>query len=430
MNILIRNAGEVLTCSGAELPKSGSALSDLGIFRSANILISDGKFAFAGGEKELFKFMKNSGFDAVEEIDAAGKVVMPGFVDSHTHFVFAGSREGEYEMRLAGKTYQEIAVAGGGIMNTVSSVRSASESDLILHAQKTLKNFFVSGTTTLEGKSGYGLGKDSELKMLYVLNSLKKSNPFQLDIVPTFLGAHAVPPGIAKDDYVELLCSEVIPKVAENELADYIDIFIEKGYYDTSDAEKILSAGVLHGLVPRTHIDQFTSMGGTEVCLRYGAVSLDHLEVMTDADISLMSAHNSRASRKSLAGLLPGVSYFLGIPYAPARKLIDAGVPVLIATDFNPGSSMSENIQMMMSLASTQMKMTAEEIINSVTINPAYSLGMENLIGSIEVGKQADLLIFDMPSYKYLIYNFGVNNLEYVVKKGSLYKVNEIVKTS
>jgi imidazolonepropionase len=353
---------------------------------------------------------------------------MPGFVDSHTHFVFAGSRENEYEMRLAGKSYQEIAEAGGGIWSTVGKVRNANDEELRLCAGAKLRNFLRYGTTTVEGKSGYGLDHQNELKMLRVLNELRDSNEFGIDIVPTFLGAHSVPKELSKAEYVELLCNELIPEVASKDLSRFIDIFIEEGYFNADDADRILGEGVKHGLVPRTHIDQFTSMGGTAVCLKHEAVSLDHLEVMSEADIKLLAIHNETSQRRTIAGLLPGVSYFLGIPYAPARKLIDAGVPVLIATDFNPGSSMSENMQMMMSLASTQMKMSAEEILAAVTINPAYSLGLEHKLGSIEEGKQADLLIFDMPSYKYLIYNFGVNNLEYVVKKGIVHRVNEISK--
>ncbi|MBX7043692.1 MAG: imidazolonepropionase [Ignavibacteria bacterium] len=425
MNILIRNASQLVTCAGSHLPRAGTTQSEIGLICDGSVLISGEKIVFAGTESELTAFLSAEKPEIDIEYDAENKVVMPGFVDSHTHFVFAGSREDEYEMRLAGKSYQEIADSGGGIWSTVMRVRNSSEDELAIASLRRLEKFLLYGTTTLEGKSGYGLDAGNELKMLRVLNLLSRENPFGMDIVPTFLGAHSVPKEISKADYIELLCSELIPEVAGEKLAHYIDIFIEEGYYDTSDAERILGKGREYGLTPRTHIDQFNSIGGTQTCLDHGAVSLDHLEVMTDADIDLLRSHNANAERKTTAGLLPGVSYFLGIPYAPARKLIDAGVPVLIATDFNPGSSMSENMQMMMSLASTQMKMSAEEIITSVTVNPAYSLGMEDRIGSIEPGKQADLLIFDIPSYKYIIYNFGVNNLECVIKRGRPFKINE-----
>lgn len=425
MNIIIRNASQVVTCSGRSLPMAGKAQSEIGVILNGSVIISGEKIAFAGSESELMAFLSEEKPEIDIEYDAENKVVMPGFVDSHTHFVFAGSREDEYEMRLAGKSYKEIADSGGGIWSTVMQVRNSSEEELAVDSLRRLEKFFQYGTTTVEGKSGYGLDAGNELKMLRVLNLLSQENPLGMDIVPTFLGAHSVPKEISKADYIELICRDLIPEVAGGKLARYIDIFIEEGYFDAEDAGRILCKGREYGLAPRTHIDQFNSIGGTKASLTHGAVSLDHLEVMADSDIGLLRSHNEKAERKTTAGLLPGVSYFLGIPYAPARKLIDAGVPVLIATDFNPGSSMSENMQMMMSLASTQMKMSAEEIITSVTINPAYSLGLEDRIGSIEPGKQADILVFDIPSYKYIIYNFGVNNLECVIKKGRPFRISE-----
>jgi imidazolonepropionase len=429
MNLLIRNSSQIVTCKSNGLPKAGKSMSEIDSLENNNIIISDERITFVGSNAELEAYLHDNNIKEMTEFDASGKVILPGFVDSHTHFVFAGSREDEYEMRLAGKSYQEIAETGGGIWSTVTKVRQSDKDELKFSAAKKLVSFFKYGTTTLEGKSGYGLDIENELKMLEVIKSLDKSNEFGIDIVPTFLGAHSIPKKISKESYIELICNEMIPSVANAHLSKFIDIFIEKDYFDVSDADRILGEGVKYGLTPRTHIDQFTSMGGTEISLKHGAVSLDHLEVMSNEDITLLSKHNESAKRKTVAGLLPGVSYFLGISYAPARKLIDTGVPVLIATDFNPGSCMSQNLQMMMSLASTQMKMTAEEIINAVTINPAYSLGLDHKIGSIEPGKQADLLIFDMPSYKYLIYNFGVNNLEYVVKKGRFFNVNEITSS-
>ncbi len=426
MNLLIRNAAQIVTCKGDSLPKAGKGQSDIGLIENGNIFISNGKIRFAGNSEEFDNFAISNDFGEVHELDARNKVIMPGFVDSHTHFVFAGSREEEYEMRQAGRTYQEIAGAGGGIRSTVRKVRESDLDELRKSASEKLSKFFSYGTTTVEGKSGYGLDLKNELKMLEVLNQLNSSNEFGMDVIPTFLGAHSIPDELGKGEYIDLVCSEMIPEVSKKKLSGFIDIFIEENYFDSSDADRILSTGLKHGLITRTHIDQFTSMGGTEVSLKYGAVSLDHLEVMRNQDINRLASHNLNANRKTIAGLLPGVSYFLGISYAPARKLIEAGVPVLIASDFNPGSCMSENLQLMMSLASTQMKMTAEEIINAVTINPAYSLGLDKSIGSIETGKQADLLIFDMPSYKYLIYNFGVNNLEHVIKKGICFKVNDI----
>lgn len=421
MPIIIENIKQLITCgSSGELPKVGKNQSDIGLKENWSVLIDNGIIEYTGDKKRLEDYISGKDKSSFTVIDGRNKIVMPGFIDAHTHFVFAGSRENEYEMRLSGKTYQEIARAGGGITSTVNAVRNSSKMDLINAAEKRLKKFISYGTTTIEGKSGYGLDTENELKLLDVMSELNKENKFGMDIIPTFLGAHSIPPGKSKEEYVNTIIEEMIPAVKVKNSTGFIDIFIEENYFDTDDAFRIFSEGRKHGLIPRIHTDQFTSMGGIDVAIKFNAASVDHLEVLCKDDILKLAAFNKTANRKISAVLLPGVSYFLGISYQPAREIIRGDIPVVLATDFNPGSSMTENLQMIMSLASLKLKMSAEEIINAVTINAAYSLNLENHIGSIEAGKQADLLIFDMPSYKYLLYNYGVNNIEMVIKKGRI----------
>ena len=422
MDILIKEIKQLVTCrNNSHSPKSGKKQSDIGLIENGNIFIEDDKISFAGNSSDLKRFLSVSRSEKYEIIDGRNKVITPGFIDSHTHFVFAGSRENEYEMRLAGSTYQDIAKAGGGILSTVKAVRKTPKSILKLEAEDRLKKFVKYGTTTLEGKSGYGLDLGSEVKTLEVMNELNRENKYGLDIIPTFLGAHSVPPEKTKEEYVQEICHSLIPVISKEKLAVFIDVFIEKNYFDSSDADKIFTMGRRFGLIPKLHTDQFTSAGGIETAILHKAASVDHLEVLTSADIDkLIKFHKNKSERKIISTILPGVSYFLEIPYAPAREMIQKNLPVALATDFNPGSCMTENLQIIMSLASLKLKMSAEEILNAVTINAAFALNMENKIGSIEPGKQADFLIFDMPSYKYLIYNFGVNNIESVYKKGKL----------
>lgn len=422
MSLLIKNIKQLVTCGGrSKIPKSGKKQSDIGLIEDGNIFIEKGKISFAGRKNELKNFLSSNTDTKYEIIDASDKVVMPGFVDSHTHFVFAGSRENEYEMRLAGKSYQDIAKAGGGIISTVKAVRDTPKKELRKLAEDRLEKFVKYGTTTIEGKSGYGLDLGNEIKTLEIMKELNTENKFDLDIVSTFLGAHSVPQGKTKSEYIKEVCHSMIPIVAKENLAAFIDIFIEKNYFDIEDADLLFTMGKRFGLIPKLHTDQFYSVGGTDAAIKHGAVSVDHLEVLSDEDISKLVKYNkTKGNRKIIATVLPGVSYFLDIPYAPARELINNNIPIALATDFNPGSCMTENMQMIMSLASLKLKMSAEEIINAVTVNAAYALMMEDKAGSIETGKQADLLIFNMPSYKYLFYNFGVNNLETVIKKGKV----------
>jgi len=415
MDILIKNITSLVTCRDLNgIPKSGGSQSQIGLIKNTNIFIEGEEIVFVGNSKNLLQFLKTGKKKNYNEIDAKNKTVLPGFVDSHTHFVFAGSRADEYEMRIAGSTYLDIAKSGGGIVATVDAVRKTSKSVLKNIAEKHLKNFIEHGTTTVECKTGYGLNTDNEIKMLEVINSLKTKNNYGLDIIPTFLGAHSIPKEISKEKYINKICYEMIPIIARRKLARFIDVFCEKGYYSVEETERILSMGSKFGIIPKIHTDQFNSIGGIGVALKVKAISVDHLEALTISDIKRLQY------KTIIATLVPGASYFLDMQYPPANEIIDNNIPVALATDFNPGSCMTENMQVIMSLASVKMKMTAEEILNAVTINAAYAVYMQDIVGSIEVGKQADILIFDFPNYRDLIYHFGINQIEKVVKKGKI----------
>lgn len=410
--ILLKNISNLVTCANPEgKAKRGKTQGDIYNIKNG-FLLFNGTIKYSGNELGLRKYLKENKIIKYKEIDCTGKTVMPGFVDSHTHLVHAGSRANEYEMKIQGKSYEEIAKAGGGIANTVKAVRKASKNELRKISEKRLHNFIKYGTTTLEAKSGYGLDVKNEIKLLEVINELSKKNKYGADILPTFLGAHSIPPGISKKDYINIVCYEMIPLVAKKRLAVFIDIFCEKGYFDAQDTERILSQGAKFGMIPKVHTDQFYSIGGITAARKVNAISVDHLEVLNSKGISQLKDTNI------IATLLPGCSYFLNMVYPPARKLIENAVPVALATDFNPGSCNTENIQMIMSLASLKMKMSAEEIINAVTINGAFALNIQNKTGSLTPGKLSDILVFDFPDYKDLIYHFGVNQLVKVFKKG------------
>ncbi|MBM4157547.1 MAG: imidazolonepropionase [Ignavibacteria bacterium] len=421
--ILLKDISNLVTCCHFDTsPKKGKSLNDIGLVNNGAVLINNSRILYSGKMDKLGYFLKKYKIPASEisEIDCSKKTVLPGFVDCHTHFVFSGSRANEYEMRISGKTYEQIAKSGGGISATVNSVRKTALKKLKEITERRLTNFLKYGTTTIEGKSGYGLDLSNEIKMLKVINDLNKNNIYGLDLIPTFLGAHSIPAERTKKDYIEYIIREMIPAVSKKQLAVFIDVFCERNYFSAEETEKILFEGKNFGLLPKLHTDQFYSTGGIEAAINTACVSVDHLEVINDKDI------NKLRDKNIVAVMLPGVSYFLDIKYAPARKLIEKNVPVALATDFNPGSCMTENMQIIMSLASLKLKMTAEEIINSVTINPAFALQMQNKTGSIQQGKQADLIIFDFDSYKELIYHFGVNQLLTVMKKGKVYKTSDL----
>jgi imidazolonepropionase len=408
MNLLIENASQIVTChTRGRKFKAGKHQSEIGLVKNASVYIESGKIKWIG--KKLPPSIKKKN---IKKIDGYNKTVLPGFIDSHTHSVFAGSRADEYSMRICGSTYEEIAKAGGGIISTVNSVRKASKAELKKLATVRIRSSIGFGITTIEVKSGYGLDTSSELKMLEVINELKEELP--IDVYATFLGAHAYPVNKSRDEYIDEIMFDMIPQISKRRLAVFIDAFCEKNYYSVKDTIRIFEQGIKYGLTPKLHTNQFYSIGGVQAAVKCGAISVDHLEIMKPADIRAL------VNSGVIACVLPSVSYFLDIPYAPARKLIQNNIPVSLATDFNPGSAMSENIQLVMSMAVQLLKMNIEETINAVTINAAAALGISDRTGSIEIGKQADLLVFDTPNYRDIIYHFGVNQIDKVIKNGKL----------
>jgi imidazolonepropionase len=351
----------------------------------------------------------------LEVIDAEGKMVFPSWVDSHTHIVYAGSREQEFADRIKGLTYEEIAKRGGGILNSARRLSQATEEDLIEQALPRLKEIISQGTGAVEIKSGYGLSLESELKMLRVIKRLKDLSP--ITIKSTFLGAHAYPETHKenKRGYIDLLINEMIPAVAEEKLAEYIDVFCEQNYFSFDESVEILEAGKKYGLIPKVHAEQLSHHGGVEAGVHCGAISVDHLEYVNENDIKLLKASNTMPT------ILPGAAYFLSLPNPPARNMIDAGLPLAIASDFNPGSSPSGNMNLMQSIACIQYKMTPHEVINASTLNTAYAMGVEKELGSITVGKKANLFITRaVPSVEFIPYSFGSNLVETVILNGEV----------
>ncbi len=350
--------------------------------------------------------------DAIE-VDCTGKMILPSWCDSHTHIVYAGNREGEFVDRINGLTYHEIAEKGGGILNSAKKLQNTSEDDLYDQSRERLEEIIRLGTGAVEIKSGYGLTEEAELKMLRVIKRLKKK--YSISIKATFLGAHALPVDFKEDKgkYLNMLIEDIMPKIEEERLADYVDVFCEKGYFTVEDTVLIMEAGKKHGLTPKIHVNQFNSIGGVEVGVEHGALSVDHLEVMTDEDLEALKGSST------MPVALPGCSYFLSIPYTPVRKILEAGLPLALATDFNPGSTPSGNMNFVVSTACIKMKMTPEEAINAATINGAYAMGLEDEVGSITEGKQANLVITkDINSYGFLPYAFGSNLISEVYLKG------------
>ena len=349
-------------------------------------------------------------------VDLTGKLVLPTWCDSHTHIVYADSREDEFVDRIKGLSYHEIAEKGGGILNSEKKLQDKTEDQLYNAAVTRIEEIIKSGTGALEIKSGYGLTLDSELKMLQVIKKLKET--FPIPIKATFLGAHAIPSKYKenREEYIELIINNIIPEVASQKLADYIDVFCEKGYFSAEETDRILKAGAIHGLIPKIHVNQFNSVGGVKVGVNNNALSVDHLEVLTDEDLSILSKSDT------MPVALPSCSFFLGIPYTNARKIIDSNVPLALATDFNPGSTPSGNMNFVVSLACIKLKMTPEEAINAATINAAYALNLSEKIGSISRGKLANFMITkSIKSYNFLPYYFGSNSIERIYLNGIEY---------
>lgn len=385
-------------------------MRDLAVLTDAGLLCRGGKIAWVGPMREWQGGLP----DDLPELDGSDTVVFPGFVDAHTHMMFAGGRENEFALRAEGATYQEIAERGGGILSTVRSVRAATKRELKRQTARYLTDSLRYGTTTVEIKTGYGLTVDDEIKMLEAIRELQDEEIST--VVSTFIGAHAIPPEYAGNPagYVDLVCETMIPYTGRKKLAAFCDVFCERGYFGLEDAERVLREGKTWGMAPKIHAEELTPLGGAELAARVGAVSADHLEHVSDRGIAAL------ADAGVVAVLLPGVSFFLGHRFAPARRMIDAGVPVAVATDFNPGSCMSYSLPLAMTIACTQMGLTVEEAITGATLNAAAALGLSASVGSIEVGKQADLVVADMRDYRTLLYHFGVNHTRHTIKNGTL----------
>jgi imidazolonepropionase len=417
-DLIIEGAAELLTLAGpGDRPRRGEEMRDLGIIQRGALAARRGKIAWVGPTADLTSAVRPMAFCKL--IHAYGKTVMPGLVDPHTHLVFAGSRENEFAMRIQGKTYLEIAAAGGGINATVAATRQASKAELAFSARRSLSRMLILGTTTVEAKSGYGLDLETELRMLEVIQGLNEDEP--MTVVPTFMGAHEIPPELRQtpEAYVDLVINQMIPAVAERKLARFCDVFCETGVFSVGQTERIFRAAQAAGLEARVHADELTDFGGAAMAARMKARTADHLLCANDDGIRAM------AQAGVIAVLLPGTAYFLHMQrYARARDMIAAGVPVALATDFNPGSCMTESMPLIMNMACTQMRMLPAEAVTAVTINAAWAIGEQDSIGSLEVGKQADLLVLDAPNHEHLCYHFGVNLVEKVVKNGKVVAEN------
>jgi imidazolonepropionase len=405
-SLAVLHASQLVTLTGPRRARIGPELSELGIIRDGGMLIRNGTIERVGASDEI---EKNVG-DA-EVVDAGGRVVMPGFVDAHTHLVFAGNRLDDFERRARGETYDQIANAGGGIWSTVEKTRAASELDLVTQAKRHANWLLSCGTTTVEAKSGYGLTVEDELKILRVMRQLNEEVP--LEIVPTFLGAHAVPRELSPDEYLDVVITEMLPRVIAEKLAEFCDVFCELGYFNIDQSRKILSAAKKVGLSLRGHVDQLTNSGGAKLMAEMGATTADHLEQTDEQGIAALKKANVQPV------LLPGSVYALGSSrYPRAREMIEAGLAIVLATDFNPGSSPTPSMPMVLSLACTQMKMSPAEAITASTVNAAYSVNRGDRVGSIEPGKLANFVIFDCKDYREVAYWFGMPQTHSVYVRG------------
>lgn len=407
--MLITNIKELLQVRETHIDKvSGAKMGVLPTIKNAFVLIKHDTIRAFGQMQDCPQY------DG-EVIDATGKTVLPTWCDSHTHIVYAGNREQEFVDRINGLSYEEIANRGGGILNSAKKLHEASEDDIYEQSKTRLEEVMQLGTGAVEIKSGYGLSLENELKMLRVIKRLKDHYP--ISIKATFLGAHAFPTQFKENHkgYIDLLINEIIPVVASQQLAEYIDVFCESGYFSVEETERILEAGKQHGLLPKIHVNQFNSIGGVQAGVKYKALSVDHLEIMTPQDIDALK------DSETMPVALPSCSYFLSIPYTPAREMLNAGLPLALATDFNPGSTPSGNMNFVVATACIKMRMTPEEAINAATINGAYAMGLSETHGSITVGKKANLIITKpIPSFYQLPYAFGSNLIDSVLLNGKI----------
>jgi len=411
-SLLVTGASQLLTLRGSG-PRRGNSLSKLGLIEDGTLLVRDGLIAAVGTRAEVEKLPEAR---AAEKLDFGGRVALPGFVDSHTHLVHAASRAEEYELRIAGASYEEIARKGGGILNSVKKLRAATSATLKKRALAALKQFAAHGTTTIEAKSGYGLDVANELKILRLHKELAADQ--LVEIVSTFLGAHVVPAEFrgkagGAERYIQLMEQNMLPEIGESRLAEFCDVFCDRGAFSVEQSKRVLQAGRQWGLVPRLHAEQLSRTGAARLAILLRAASCDHLEHLNKSDIQALG------KSETVATLLPGCDFHLGLEqYAPARALIDAGAIVSLATDYNPGTSPTLSMPMILSLACTQLRMTAAEAITAATINAAYALRRGESIGSLEVGKQADFAVFEVADYREIPYYFGVNHCWMTVKRG------------
>ena len=417
MALLIKNIKELVQVENKpKLKVAGKDMAKLKTIKDAWVYIEGDRINDFGKMKDIPDYSKSWGMK-MNVIDATDRMVFPSFCDSHTHLVYAGSREIEYIDKIKGLSYEEIAARGGGILNSAQRLHKATEEELVENALPRLREIMMQGTGAVEIKSGYGLTVEDELKMLRVIGRLQYMTPLKL--VPTFLGAHAVPLEYRsrQSEFVDLVINEMIPRVAAEKLAAYIDVFCERGFFTVEDTERILIAGMKYGLRPKIHARELYGSGGVQVGVKYNALSVDHLEYTGDAEIECL------LDSETMPTILPGAAFFLGMDYAPVRKMIGAGLAVAMASDFNPGSSPSGNMQFILSMACIKYRMLPEEAINAVTINSAYAMGLSEDYGSIAVGKKANMFITKpIPSYEFMPYAYGSNKVETAILNGEMVK--------
>ncbi len=416
MSVLIENISSLVQIEDdPQRFVAGKQMAQVNTIKDAYLLIKDEFISDFGPMSALDKSAIDFNGTPVEILDASGRFVFPSFCDPHTHLVFAGSREGEFTDKIRGLSYEEIARRGGGILNSAKLLHDTSDEDLFNQSMIRIKEIIGLGTGAVEIKSGYGLNTEDELRMLRIIKRIKEHSP--LEVKATFLGAHAIPAAYSgnRNDYIDIIINEMIPLVASEELADYIDVFCDHGFFTVYETERILMAGIKYGLIPKLHADELGNSGGVQVGVKYNALSVDHLEKAGDKEIEAL------LGSETMPTLLPGAAFFLGLPDPPARKMIDAGLPVAMASDYNPGSSPSGNMKLVMSFGCIRLKMLPQEAINAVTLNSAYAMGLSDTHGSIAKGKVANVFISkEMPSLDYFPYAFGSNLIDKIILKGRI----------
>ncbi len=415
-DLVVSGAGELLTC--ARTGAASGARSTLGVIPGGAVAVREGRIVWVGKSEALKEEVRLA--RGGQTVDADGRVVMPALVECHAHLAYAGDRADEFQMRVSGATYQEIAAAGGGIMSTVHATRTASDEALRALTRRRLDQFLRFGVMTVEAKSGYGLSLEQETRLLEVYRDVGTAHA--VDVVPTLLAAHTVPVEFADqpEDYLKMIIKKMIPAVAKHKLANFCDAFCEHGAFTAEQCRRVLEAGLEHGLLPKLHADQLSYMGGTELAVEMGAVSADHLDHVSDAGIAALATADGK-KRVPVAVLLPGATFFLGEGgYAPARRLLDAGVRVALSTDLNPGSSPTTNLWMMATMGCSQLRMTADEVVRAITIEAAAALALDHEVGSLEVGKKADILVLDHTRYAEIPYRYGMNPVWRAYKEGRL----------